>query len=255
MIDAYERPQVARAYAARSALTPAEIAALAEAGACTRGDVLDLGVGGGRTTAHLRGTARSYRALDLSAAMVEACRARYPGVAVEVGDARTLAGHGGETYDLVLFSFNGIDDMDHDDRSRVFAAVRRVLRPGGAFVYSSHNLRSLGGQFPPLSMQRIAPSINPARLAVRTLRTAAANVRRLRNRRRLAGEQRLGEGYAIVNNGDYDYALLTVYVDPDHECATLASAGFTRIATFDLQGRRNPAAPDDPWVYYVARKP
>lgn len=254
MTDAYARPQVARDYAVRSTLTRAEIAALGEAGPCVRRDVLDIGVGGGRTTAYLLGMARSYRALDLSTAMVDACRTRYPGIAVEIGDARTLAGHGGESYDLVLFSFNGIDDVGYADRSRVFASVRRVLRPGGTFVYSSHNLRSLGGRFPPLSMQRIVPSINPARLAVRTLRAAAASLRGLRNRRRLAPAQRLGEGYAIVNNEDYDYSMLTVYVDPQHECATLAAAGFTQVTTFDLQGRRNPETPDDPWVYYVARK-
>ena len=39
----------------------------------------------------------------------------------------------------------GRDYVTPDERGRVLAEMRRVLRPGGAFVYSSHNLASLPG--------------------------------------------------------------------------------------------------------------
>lgn len=254
-IDVYRSREVVRDFATRSALTPAEVAALGEVWPSVRGDVLDVGVGGGRTTAYLLGAARSYRALDISDAMIDACRGRFPQVDVRIGDARTLADHADDGYDLVLFSFNGIDYVAFDERKAVLAACMRVLRPGGALVYSSHNLRFLEGRLPPVTRPRIVPTANPLRLAVRTCRALVSHSRRTRNRRRLADQQVLGDTYAMVNDEAYDHSLLTVYVDPDHERAALAEAGFVAPMTIDFLGRRNPAVFADPWIYYVARKP
>lgn len=129
-VQAYERTTIVRDFAFRQALTPAEVAALGEVWRHARGDVLDVGVGGGRTTGYLFGPAHSYRAIDVSAPMVEACRRRFPQVRVEVDDARTLATCGGTSFGLVLFSFNGIDYIGHAERAQVLAPVMRVLRPG-----------------------------------------------------------------------------------------------------------------------------
>lgn len=253
--DAYRTAAVVRDFANRSALTPAEVAALGEVWPSVRGDVLDVGVGGGRTTGYLLGVARSYRALDISDAMIAACRRRFPDIETHIGDARTLEGHDDGSYDLVLFSFNGIDYVEFDERGSVLSAFMRVLRPGGALVYSSHNLRVLGGRLPPLSRPRIVPTPNPLRLAARIGRALVSSSRRARNRRRLADRQVMGDAFAVVNDEAYEHSLLTVYVDPDHERAALDAAGFTEVTAIDRLGRRNPPAFDDPWIYYVARKP
>lgn len=254
-IDAYRTRAVVRDFATRSALTPAEVASLGEVWPSVRGDVLDVGVGGGRTTDYLLGVAKSYRAIDISDPMIEACRNRFPGIDIDSGDARTLEGHGDGSYDLVLFSFNGIDYVEFEERGAVLASALRVLRPGGAFVYSSHNLRVLGGRLPPLSRPRIVPTANPVRLVVRTGRALVSHSRRTRNRRRFADQQVLGDVYAMVNDEAYEHSLLTVYVDPDHERAALREAGFTDIMAIDFQGRHDPDTFADPWIYYVARKP
>lgn len=254
-IAVYRTREVVRDFATRTALTPAEVAALGEVWPCVRGDLLDVGVGGGRTTGYLMGVARSYRALDISDEMIDACRSRFPGVDVGIGDARTLDGHADGSYDLVLFSFNGIDYVEFDERKSVLAACQRVLRPGGALVYSSHNLRVLGGRLPLVERPRIVPTLNPLRLAVRIGRAFRGHARRTRNRQRLADQQVLGDSYALVNDEAYDYSMLTVYVDPDYERAALTEAGFDGITTIDFSGRRNPAVLNDPWIYYVGRKP
>ncbi|MGY0611405.1 class I SAM-dependent methyltransferase [Luteimonas sp. A501] len=253
--DAYNRQDMVDDFASRSHLMPAELAALGEVWPLVRGDILDIGVGGGRTTGYLRGVARSYRALDISEKMTEACRALYPGTEVGVGDARTLDGHPDAGYDLVLFSFNGIDYIDHAERSRVLAATYRVLRPGGAFVYSSHNLGVLGGHPPPVQPARLVPTLDPVRMLVRSARTLATNVRRRRNRRRLQDRQYFAADHAVVNDEGYDHSLLTVYVDPAAECEALATAGFVGTMTIDARGGRDPGRHLDPWVHYVTRKP
>lgn len=253
--DIYERSDIVRDFAARDSLTPAEVAALGEVWPLVRGDVLDVGVGGGRTTAYLRDVARSYRALDISQAMVDACRALHRGAEVAIGDARTLEGHPDRAYDLVLFSFNGIDYIDHGDRRHVLEAAWRVLRPGGAFVYSSHNLGVLNGRLPPVTPAPMVPTADPLRLLVRGARRMAAGLRCRANRRRLGPRQYLAGDHALVNDESYDHSQLTVYVDPAAELAALAAAGFVDTVSFDASGRRNPARHVAPWVYYVAHKP
>jgi SAM-dependent methyltransferase len=253
--DAYTQPRVVEDFASRSQLTPAEVASLGETWRLARGDVLDVGVGAGRTTGYLHALARSYRAIDISSAMVDACRARHPGVDVRLGDARTLEGIDDASCDLVLFSFNGIDYIGYEERERVRHAVARVLRPGGAFVFSSHNMRVLGGEFPPVAQPRVKVTPNPLRLAVRVARALSARRRRAANRKRLAGSQVMSQGYAVVNDEAYDHALLTVYVDPAHELEALAAAGFVGTVTISANGQRNRERLDDPWIYYVAHKP
>jgi SAM-dependent methyltransferase len=253
--NAYGHPEIVRDYAGREGLFPAEVAVLGEAWKAARGDILDIGVGAGRTTSFLRGIGRSYRAIDIAPGMVEACRRLHPGVQVGVGDARRLDGIDDDSCDLAMFSFNGIDYVDVNERAQVFAAVMRVLRPGGAFAYSSHNLRILGGAYPPLSMPRLRWSANPLRLAVRAARLLSARRRRLANRQRLESAQSMSASHAVVNDEDYDFSHLTVYVDPVHEQQALADAGFSSVLALDAAGRRGTGVLTDPWIHYLAWKP
>jgi SAM-dependent methyltransferase len=54
-------------------------------------DVLDIGVGGGRTTPALSARAGRYVGIDFAPAMVEACQARFPDLEFAVGDAADLS--------------------------------------------------------------------------------------------------------------------------------------------------------------------
>src|SRR4051812_38218740 len=53
--------------------------------------VLDLGVGGGRTTAHVLPLTSDYLGIDYTPRMVATCRRKFPGARFEVGDARDLS--------------------------------------------------------------------------------------------------------------------------------------------------------------------
>lgn len=119
---------------------PGELAALLLVADRARGaSILDLGVGGGRTYPLLRLLSADYVGIDYLPAMVELCRQRHPDADVRLGDARQLSGIPDASRDLVVYSSNGIDAVDHEDRQRVLAAVHRVLRPGGLFLFSTLN--------------------------------------------------------------------------------------------------------------------
>jgi ubiquinone/menaquinone biosynthesis C-methylase UbiE len=104
--------------------------------------MLDLGVGGGRTTAHFAALAGSYLGVDYSEEMVRACTVRFPHLRFMQADARAMPQCADASFDFVLFSYNGIDYVEETGRQRVLDEVRRVLSPHGSFAFSTHNLNS-----------------------------------------------------------------------------------------------------------------
>ena len=107
--------------------------------------MLDVGVGGGRTTAHFAPVVAEYLGVDIAPGMVEHCRRRFASAPCrfEVVDVRTLATLGRQRFDFVLFSFNGLDYLGHEDRLRALEQIHAVCRPGALFCFSTHNIQAL----------------------------------------------------------------------------------------------------------------
>ena len=164
----YRRSFVVAGYAKESELQPPEAAILDKYRSELAGArLLDLGVGGGRTTPALLEISRDYIGADYVPEMVERCRARFPGVRFEVLDARDLSCFSDGAFDLVLFSWNGIDTVGHDDRLKILAEVRRILKRNGLFVFSSHNRNAeFRKPWDPRHL-KINPLRDPARFANR----------------------------------------------------------------------------------------
>lgn len=102
--------------------------------------VLDLGCGGGRTTFFLRDMGGEVVGLDISERLIDAARTRFPHIEFRVGDAADLQ-YPDESFDCVLFSFNGLDCLYPTTMRRTcIHEIWRVLRSGGTFIVSSHNL-------------------------------------------------------------------------------------------------------------------
>src|SRR5262245_43360174 len=106
--------------------------------------ILDLGVGPGRTIKLLRSLSDKYVALDYLPPMVEHVRERFPFVDVRLGDARDLSSFGASTFYLVVFSYMGIDSVDHEGRQRILSEAYRVLQPGGILWFSTLNKEEIG---------------------------------------------------------------------------------------------------------------
>ena len=110
----------------------------------TPGDkVLDLACGLGRTTLPLHEMGYAVRGIDRSEALIEIAHRRLPYLDLRVGSYDQIE-EPDASYPNILISLNGIDyAFPADQRMRALQECARVLKPGGIFIYSSHNLKSM----------------------------------------------------------------------------------------------------------------
>jgi SAM-dependent methyltransferase len=251
----YEDAAVVAAYGRDGGLQPAERLILKRfQPVIAQMDMLDIGVGAGRTARHFAPLVRSYLGIDYSHAMIEHCRADQPAVRFEVCDARALDFVADESFDLVLFSYNGIDHLHAADRARVLLGMKRVLRPKGFLVFSSHNTNFI---VPTMEMFRFKPS-STLRGTLRSLKWAMVfNLRNPTLRLRLPlAEGRVVDGaHGFQSSGNH-------YVRPDLQVAALRRLGLEPLECIGNDRDEGVDAADDrvavmpdPWVYYVSRKP
>ncbi|GAF67344.1 unnamed protein product, partial [marine sediment metagenome] len=103
------------------------------------GRILDMGCGAGRTTRYLLENGFDVVAIDFAPKMIDRARRLYPDGDFRVMDASATNFEDGE-FDYVLFSFNGLDCLHpFSKRTKCLHEVNRILKPGGTFIYSSHN--------------------------------------------------------------------------------------------------------------------
>jgi SAM-dependent methyltransferase len=255
----YDSPAMAALYADTSltnGLLPAERAILErlEKEAAGRA-ILDIGVGGGRTVPYLHALAGQYLGIDYAPAMIRKCRALFPDINFRQVDATIMNDLAAASFDMAWFTFNGIDYVFAEDRWRILHEVHRVLKPGGWFVFSSHNLNvrpAAPDWWPPLVF-----TWNPWRLARRNLGVLRRHLLALYHYRRNKPHESQGPGYAVVVDQAHDCRLLTFYITAPCQIAQLHKAGFTAVEVVGHDGSW--IGPDrdraDEWLYYVARKP
>jgi len=82
--------------------------------------------------------------VDYSAAMVKACQTKFSNLEFVVADVANLSFFPDASFHAVVFAFNGIDYVLPDEcRRSCLGHIRRVLKPGGVVIFSSHNPRSV----------------------------------------------------------------------------------------------------------------
>jgi ubiquinone/menaquinone biosynthesis C-methylase UbiE len=155
-LSLHETPAALAAYRSETGLRADELQLIKEFFPMPPADLLDLGVGSGRTTVALHNM--GYRALGIEYCrkLVEYANEHFPSIQILEGDARSLS-FDDAVFDAVLFSWNGIDYMSPvSDRLKVLSEVFRVLRPGGCFIVSSRNAMGCVGRLcrPPLLTRR-----------------------------------------------------------------------------------------------------
>jgi SAM-dependent methyltransferase len=164
-LDAFNSPEVTSYYSSLNYLTPCERLLFDEY--LTPGmAILDLGVGGGRTTPYLSSIATRYVGADYAAKMIAACRRKFPDLEFENVGASDLSIFAASSFDAVVMAFNGMDSVIPDEsRYRALREINRVLKPKGVLIFSSHNVRSI----------LVRPSWNPQRLESLAKRLVGGN--------------------------------------------------------------------------------
>jgi SAM-dependent methyltransferase len=251
----FDNKSVVGEYASKKELVFGEPTIFRDFGPGLKGKaVLDIGVGAGRTTEHLLGfEPRRYVGVDFATEMLDFCRQRFPGTDFRFADARSLIGFADGEFDFILFSWSGIDCVNHSDRLRVLAEVKRVLAPGGHFVFSTANARMLGG--PPWSRAVLADlevrgSIKSLVRGVRDFMRCVLNYLKHKN------QQVFSEEYVINLDAAHSFQLLRYNIAPDKQAAQLLAAGFSDVRAVDKKGiyrDTQDATLSDTPIYYICK--
>jgi SAM-dependent methyltransferase len=242
-----------RSYSAVEELQPAERALVERLGDRLSGmRMLDIGIGAGRTTLHFAHRVAEYLGVDYAANMVEACRDRFPDtrpqVRFAVMDATHMPGLADGSFDLTLFSFNGVDCVPPEQREQVFREAHRVTRPGGWFAFSTHNIRyvprlySLKGR--------------------RGVKALAYQLYRIAQLLRYNGPpaRYADMDLAVLRDGIERFSLGICYVRPETQLAQLESLGFTGVEALSMRTGATipreelPHVTDEAWIHFLCRR-
>src|SRR3954462_4034981 len=107
----WERGWFTREYVNRR-LRPAEVLLLVRHRDALSGRVLELGSGAGRLTSYLVGIASELHAVDVSAAMLDRCKANAPGAITPLGDLRDLSAFADASFGAIVAPYNVVDVLD-----------------------------------------------------------------------------------------------------------------------------------------------
>ena len=209
--------------------------------------ILDIGIGGGRTTAFLLRVSPQYTGIDYSEKLIASAKKTFKAGTLLNCDARDMRQFTDGSFEFAMFSFNGIDYLPHAGRIAALREIYRVLEPRGLFLFSSHNRD--------WKYARQSPWHSPALWSWPGLKRCIKSVlflpRHLSMRR---FEERTDE-YEILNDSGLEYRTLSYYISGPCQRLQLESVGFTEVEAYGSYGPVTKPDTDSPYIHYLARKP
>ena len=263
----YNASEVALHYANLAYLTPCE-KVLFQTFIQPGMSILDIGVGGGRTTPYLSAFGSRYVGIDYAEEMILACRRKFPSLFFQVGNGADLSCFADGSFDVIVMAFNSIDYvLPEAQRHRCLQECRRVLRAGGWLIFSSHNPRSILKKptWNSARVDRLAKRISGksdllnawASIALTAAASMYALVRCL-GRSAMKVARRIGTSAFWKGHGLWldpcHGGLMTHTWTPKHCIQEVSAAGFqiTKYLGDDFPGSSGQLVTD--WYYYVFSK-
>lgn len=212
--------------------------------------MLDIGIGGGRTTQYFSRVVWEYVGIDYSEEMIAACQKRFPSQSsvFRVADARDMSQFPDSSFDFILFSFNGIDVIPHRDRLQVLQEVRRVGKPGGYFCFSSHNLQGIERAFHwqnQISFNPLKTYVNLVMLGLLRFFNRSISPQQIRN-----------STYEIIQDESHNFRLKQYYIRPQEQLNQLVT-DFDNIKIYswnsglEITDQQELTTNVEMWLYYL----
>lgn len=218
-------------------------------GQLAEANFLDIGIGGGRTTFHIASRVKKYTGVDYAEEMVKVCEEEFkaPNISFYTMDAREMSQFENEIFDIIMFSFNGIDYVDFEGRIAVMKEVYRILKPGGIFIVSTHNSRKLD------SLYSFKYNKNPWAWLKKIKTTFQL--------RKVNGPKSnfAGKDFFAIKDGAEDFGLDVGYIKPEYFINQMKESGFTLNCMLHYKSGNSINLNDlssniDPWIYYSFTK-
>lgn len=207
--------------------------------------VLDVGCGGGRTAISLRKFTSNYIGIDFSAKMIESCQAKHPELQFFHCDASDMSQFGNESFDFIIFSFNGIDCMSHEKRITALQEIYRVLKPGGVFTFSSHNLDD----------KKIVTGFD--RYDIKSPKSLYRNARNIISYFKVRKYQVFTNTYKVLSDPLAGFGHLTYYIRTKDQIKQLETVGFKDVKILNREAKFitvDELDRDSHWFHYVCQK-
>ncbi len=208
--------------------------------------LLDIGIGGGRTTAYLIDKCNKYTGIDYSEEFTNYCAVRFQGTTILKQDARNLFLFANNSFDFINFSFNGIDYVDLSGRKKALSEIYRVLKPGGIFFFSTHNRNH------PTFNQK--PWLNKKNSLLTNIKTFIKllpfGFRKIQNK----NLEIFTTDYAVINDSAHNYNLITFYTSPSFLRSQLTDQNFKEIFFYSAKGEKVPDGKLDDWIFITCVK-
>ena len=204
--------------------------------------VLDIGCGGGRTTVVLSELAANYTGIDYALSMVNACKQKYPTLNFLHGDASHMDIFDNASFDFAFFSFNGIDCMSQSKRIRTLKEIFRLLKPGGCFAFSSHNLDD----------RRIVKALDIRDINV------FRNIQNFLSYWQVKDYQVITDSYQILSDPLAGFGHLTYYIRLSDQIKQIEEIGFCNIQVINTHLEtlnREDLDCQSHWLHYICHKP
>ena len=202
-----------------------------------------------RTTLHFAPFTREYIGIDYSKEMINACKKRlehFPSnIKFEVVNANDLSQFQNESFDFILFSFNGLDYSNEMDRKNVLKGIIRICKPNSIFCFSTHNIQTINHYY------AFNFSFN--------LKHLLKEIYRQYFLRSMNQKKNIKKEFTFFWDGAHNFKLHTYYCNPSFQIKQLSDLGFRNIKVYDLSGNDitnsdKLAATKDAWLYYICEK-